>query len=197
MSSYPIFLQIKHFKCLVIGGGRVATTKVKGLLAAGAKPTVIAPEVSENLKMCINENNLEWIPRVYRQGDTSGFQLIIAATNNVDINKAIRIEAQTANLLINDVSGPKDSNFHIPATVRQSLLEVAIGTSGEIPYLSHRMKDYFLQKLNPDIDMLLREMQRCRISIITEAANDDSLKKKLMEEKLHPLVENFLAVFLK
>lgn len=196
MSSYPVFLQVKHFKCLVVGGGAVATRKVEGLLAVGALPVVIAPWITEELKAFVKGNQLEWQPRVFMKGDTSDFQLIIAATNNAEINRAIRVEATFANLMVNDVSDPEGSNFHAPAIVRREPLELAIGTSGTVPYLSRKIRMFLEDKFTPEIGHKITEIQKRRAAIITKAAGDEDLKKQLQKQELDPLVEQFLRHFL-
>jgi precorrin-2 dehydrogenase/sirohydrochlorin ferrochelatase len=193
MNSYPIFLQLKNFRCLVVGGGAVALRKVKGLLNAGALPQIIAPEVNAELLSIIDDNKLVWIKRKFEQNDTQGFQLIIAATNDKETNAAIRLEASVAHLLVNDVSDPEDSNFHVPALVSRPPLMFAIGTSGEVPYLSHKLKEFFEGALHPELGDDIEKLKQCRTSIIERARNDMKLKEQLISSELNPLVDEFLC----
>ncbi len=193
MNSYPVFLQLKDFHCLVVGGGAVALRKVKGLLSAGALPQIIAPEVNAELRLIIDVNKLVWIKRKFEQNDTQGFQLIIAATNDKETNAAIRLEASVAHLLVNDVSDPEDSNFHVPALVSRPPLMFAIGTSGEVPYLSHKLKEFFEGALHPELGDDIERLKQCRTSIIERARNNKKLKEQLIIRELNPLTENFLS----
>jgi len=192
MNSYPVFLQLKDFRCLVVGGGTVALRKVKGLLSAGTLPQIISPEVNAELLLIIDDNKLVWIKRKFETNDTKGFQLIIAATNNKETNAAIRHEASAAHLLVNDVSDPENSNFHVPALVSRPPLMLAIGTSGEVPYLSHKLKLFFEESLQPDLGDDMERIKQCRASIIEQAGNDKKLKEQLISSELNPLVEDFL-----
>jgi siroheme synthase-like protein len=192
MNSYPVFLQLKDFRCLVVGGGVVALRKVKGLLSAGALPKIIAPEVNVELLLVIEKNKLVWIKRKFKTNDTQGFQLIIAATNNKETNAAIRLEASAVHLLVNDVSDPEGSNFHVPALVSRPPLMLAIGTSGEVPYLSHKLKAFFEESLQPELGDDMERIKQCRTSIIQRAGNNTKLKEQLISTELHPLVEDFL-----
>lgn len=192
MNSYPIFLQLKNFRCLVVGGGAVALRKVKGLLNAGALPQIIAPEVNAELLSIIEQNKLVWIERKFETNDTKGFQLIIAATNDKETNAAIRLEAITAHLLVNDVTDPDGSNFHVPALVSRPPLTLAFGTSGEVPYLSRKLKEFFEDALHPELGDGIERLKQCRISIIERAGNDTKLKEQLISSELNPLVEDFL-----
>lgn len=192
MNSYPVFLQLKNFRCLVVGGGTVALRKVKGLLNAGALPQIIAPEVNAELLSIIEQNKLVWIERKFETNDTKGFQLIIAATNDKETNAAIRLEASVAHLLVNDVTDPDGSNFHVPALVSRPPLTLAFGTSGEVPYLSRKLKEFFEDTLHPELGDGIERLKQCRISIIERAGNDTKLKEQLISSELNPLVEDFL-----
>ena len=193
MNSYPVFLQLKNFRCLVVGGGAVALRKVKGLLNTGALPQIIAPEVNAELLSIIEQNKLVWIERKFETNDTKGFQLIIAATNDKETNAAIRLEASVAHLLVNDVTDPDGSNFHVPALVSRPPLTLAFGTSGEVPYLSRKLKEFFEDTLHPELGDGIERLKQCRISIIERAGNDTKLKEQLISSELNPLVNEFLC----
>jgi siroheme synthase-like protein len=193
MNSYPVFLQLKNFRCLVVGGGAVALRKVKGLLSAGALPQIIAPEVNAELHLIIDDNKLVWIKRKFEQNDTQSFQLVIAATNDKEINAAIRLEASVAHLLVNDVTDPEGSNFHVPALVSRPPLMLAIGTSGQLPYLSHKLKIFFEESLQPDLGDAMEGIKQCRTFLLERAGNDKKLKEQLISSELDPLVEDFLS----
>ena len=197
MNSYPIFLHLENFNCLVVGGGNVAMRKVKGLLEAGSRPCIIAPEICADLQAIVEKNQLVWQQRKFEQGDCAPFQLVIAATNNSEVNKLVSDEALKAKLLVNNVSDPEHSNFYVPATIRRSPLEFAIGTSGEVPYLSRKLKQLFETKLAHEISDNIDEMKNCRASIIERANGDELVKRQLLETELEPLVEQFLKEFLK
>jgi precorrin-2 dehydrogenase/sirohydrochlorin ferrochelatase len=192
MNPYPVFLQLKDFHCLVVGGGAVALRKVKGLLNAGALPQIIAPEVNAELLLLIEMNNLIWVRQKFETNDTKGFQIIIAATNDKETNATIRLEASVAHLLVNDVTDPDGSNFHVPALVSRPPLTLAFGTSGEVPYLSRKLKEFFEDTLHPELGDGIERLKQCRISIIERAGNDTKLKEQLISSELNPLVEDFL-----
>jgi precorrin-2 dehydrogenase/sirohydrochlorin ferrochelatase len=197
MNSYPVFLQLKNFRCLVVGGGTVALRKVKGLLNAGALPQIISPKVNTELLSIIEQNKLVWIERKFESDDTQGFQLIIAATNDKETNATIRLEASADHLLVNDVSDPEDSNFHVPALVSRPPLMLAIGTSGEVPYLSHKLKAFFEESLQPDLGDDMEKIKQCRTALLERAGNDKKLKEQLISSELNPLVEDFLCGLMK
>ena len=190
---YPIFLQLKNFRCLVVGGGSVALRKVKGLLRAGALPQIIAPELTAELSSLVDDNKLVWQKRKFAENDTVVFQLVIAATSDKATNALIRQEAIGAGLLVNDVTDTEESNFHVPALVNRSPLMLAIGTSGEVPYLSHKLKVLLEKKLCPDLGDDIERIKQCRDSLIERAGDNIELKKQLIISELNPIVEDFLC----
>jgi len=122
-----------------------------------------------------------------------GFHLVIAATSHKATNALIRQEAIGAGLLVNDVTDPEESNFHVPALVNRSPLMLAIGTSGEVPYLSHKLKVLLEKKLRPDLEDDIERIKQCRDSLIERAGDNIELKKQLIISELNPIVEDFLC----
>src|SRR5277367_5681396 len=101
MDLFPIFLKIAARPCIVIGGGNLAESKIESLQAAHAKVTVIAPEVRARIVDLANGGEIEWLRREYVEGDLSGHFLVIAATNDPAVNRAVYREAADKNILCN------------------------------------------------------------------------------------------------
>jgi siroheme synthase-like protein len=95
---YPIFLKIENKPCLVVGGGKVATRKVRDLVDEGAKVTVVAPMASEELVDLAEKKVISLEIRNFRHGETLEYFLVIAATNDHDLNRFISEEAGTTKL---------------------------------------------------------------------------------------------------
>ena len=94
MVFYPINLNIKDKKCVVIGGGIIATRKIKSLLVAQAQVLVISPQVTSIIQTLIDNQKINYIARDYQAGDIKGCFLVICATNNKAVNKMIAEEAE-------------------------------------------------------------------------------------------------------
>lgn len=115
---YPILIDIKQFSILVVGGGKIATRKVCGLMEAGAKPIVIAPKFSETL-INAKENGLVILrERSFQYGDTNGFQVIFICTDNAAVNRAVLNET-TPRQLVNDTTNQSNSNFFNMALIKE------------------------------------------------------------------------------
>jgi precorrin-2 dehydrogenase / sirohydrochlorin ferrochelatase len=126
--------------CLVVGGGAVGLEKVEGLLACGAKVTLVAPDAVDELAAYAAEESIRWERREYRSSDLDGKFLAIAATSITDLNTAVRDDAEGRAMLVNVVDVPSLCNFILPAIVRTGPLAIAISTSGASPALAKRMK---------------------------------------------------------
>jgi precorrin-2 dehydrogenase / sirohydrochlorin ferrochelatase len=126
--------------CLVVGGGAVGLEKVEGLLACGAKVTLVAPDAVDELAAYAAEGSIRWERREYRSSDLDGKFLAIAATSITDLNTAVRDDAEGRAMLVNVVDVPSLCNFILPAIVRTGPLAIAISTSGASPALAKRMK---------------------------------------------------------
>jgi len=138
---YIACLKLTGRRCLVIGGGEVGVEKVEGLLACDASVTVIAPGVEPVLEEYAREGSLDWERREYAgPADLEGAFLVIAATNDSEVNIAVFRDAERRAMLANVVDVPPLCNFILPAIVRTGPLAIAISTAGASPALAKRMK---------------------------------------------------------
>lgn len=137
---YPIGLNVRQKKCVVIGGGAVAERKVITLLRSGASITVISPRVTSVLQRLGREGEISILSRPYRRGDLCNAFLIIGATDNEKINRQIHEEAAENKVLANIVDNPSLSNFILPAIVERGDLTISILTGGKSPALSRHLR---------------------------------------------------------
>ena len=140
MVFYPINLNIKDKKCVVIGGGIIATRKIKSLLAAQAQVFVISPQVTSIIQTLIDNQKINYIARDYQAGDIKGCFLVICATNNKKVNKMIAEEAESLGLLFNVIDDSTDSNFTVPAVIRRNDLLLTVSTNGKSPAVAKQIK---------------------------------------------------------
>lgn len=140
MVFYPINLNIKDKKCVVIGGGIIATRKIKSLLAAQAQVLVISPQVTSIIQTLIDNQKINYIARDYQAGDIKGCFLVICATNNKKVNKMIAEEAESLGLLFNVIDDSTDSNFTVPAVIRRNDLLLTVSTNGKSPAVAKQIK---------------------------------------------------------
>jgi precorrin-2 dehydrogenase / sirohydrochlorin ferrochelatase len=138
---YIACLKLSGRRCLVVGGGEIGLEKVEGLLACDAAVTVIAPIVEPALADHAREGSIRWEQRPYAgAGDLEGTFLVIAATDDTDVNIDVYDDAERRAMLVNVVDVPPLCNFILPAIVRSGPLAIAISTAGASPALAKRMK---------------------------------------------------------
>jgi precorrin-2 dehydrogenase / sirohydrochlorin ferrochelatase len=138
---YIACLKLTGRRCLVICGGQVGLEKVEGLLACGGDVTLIAPGAVEELREYAHEGSIHWERRPYTgASDLESAFMVIAATDDTDVNIAVFADAERRAMLVNVVDVPPLCNFILPAIVRSGPLAIAISTAGASPALAKRMK---------------------------------------------------------
>ncbi len=108
---YPVYLNLKGKRAVVIGGGEVAERKVESLLETGALISVVSPEVTPRLSALADEKRVELHKRAYRRGDCSGAALVLSATDDADVSTAVWNEARTVGTLVNTADQPSLCDF--------------------------------------------------------------------------------------
>ena len=138
---YIACLKLTGRRCVVVGGGEVGLEKVEGLLACDAEVTLIAPHAEQALREYAGEGSIRWERREYGgPADLEGAFLVIAATDDSEVNIAVFEDAERRAMLVNVVDVPPLCNFILPAIVRTGPLAIAISTAGASPALAKRIK---------------------------------------------------------
>ena len=137
---YIACLKLTGRKCLVVGGGDIGLEKVEGLLACDGDVQVVAPEACEEIRSLAEEGSIEWVKRAYEPADLEGKFMVIAATDDSEVNIGIFHDAEKRAMLANVVDVPPLCNFILPAIVRTGPLAIAISTAGASPALAKRIK---------------------------------------------------------
>ncbi len=137
---YIACLRLTGRRCVVVGAGDVGLEKVEGLLACDGRVTLIAPAAHPDLVALAREGSIIWEQREYEPGDLEGAFMVIAATDDTDVNIRVFDDAERRAMLVNVVDVPPLCNFILPAIVRTGPLAIAISTAGASPALAKRMK---------------------------------------------------------
>jgi len=181
---YPVYLDLKGRKAVVIGGGKVAERKILSLLKAGAAVTVISPEITKRIAKEKLKGTIRHIQRGYRKGDLKNAFLAIAATDSVNINKKI---FEDASCLINVVDSPSLCNFIVPSVMKRGPLTIAISTSGISPALSRSIRKELEKLYGPEFAVYLKLLDKIRkraIKEITDKKNRSQFLKSLASEEI-------------
>jgi precorrin-2 dehydrogenase/sirohydrochlorin ferrochelatase len=151
VKQYPVNLVLDGRRCLVVGGGRVALRKVEGLLACGGRVTVVAPRVDggmRDLPVTIEE-------RPWRPADLDGMWLVIAATDDPAVNRAVYDAGQRAGVWVNGADDPANCSFTLPSVVRRGDLQVTVSTGGRSPALATWLRRRLEGEIGPEYAVLL------------------------------------------
>jgi len=137
---YIACLKLTGRRCLVVGGGEIGLEKVEGLLACDADVTLVSPGAVAQLEALAAEGSIAWEQRAYEPADLEGTFMVIACTDDSEINIRVFDDAEQRAMLVNIVDVPPLCNFILPAIVRTGPLAIAISTAGASPALAKRMK---------------------------------------------------------
>lgn len=172
MQNYPIFVDLNNQACLMVGGGPVALRKIRLMMSAGAKITVVAPEICDDLVSEFGDS-IEHQARQFKDSDIIGYRLITAATNDPMVNRRVSELAQTANIPVNVVDQPELCSFITPSIVDRSPVLIAISTGGDAPVLARMLRTKLEAFIPASYGQLAATMGRYR----------DALKRRLPDER--------------
>ncbi|MFQ5898437.1 MAG: bifunctional precorrin-2 dehydrogenase/sirohydrochlorin ferrochelatase [Candidatus Methylomirabilia bacterium] len=138
---FPVFVEMRERPCLVVGGGRVAERKVKGLLGVGARVTLVSPILTERLASWARDGRLHHVPRAYRAEDLDGHEIAFVAVDGREVNAAVARDGRARGIWVNVADDPARSDFILPSVLRRGKLVVAVGTGGASPALARAIRE--------------------------------------------------------
>ncbi|MFP3940429.1 MAG: bifunctional precorrin-2 dehydrogenase/sirohydrochlorin ferrochelatase [Thermoanaerobaculia bacterium] len=147
---YPVYLDLRDRRCIVVGGDAAAASKVEGLLAAGARVTVIAPGLEPALEARVASGAVHHLARGYRRGDLEGAFLALSVLADPEVNEPFWEEAETRGIPANVMDDVPRCSFIAPSIVRRGDLCVAVSTSGKAPALAVRIREWLERVLGPE-----------------------------------------------
>ncbi len=155
---YPIYLDLRNRDCLVVGGGPIATGKVAGLMEAGACVTVVALEASDAIARWHAEGKITWHCRAFVPEDIAPAFLVIAATDDGQLNAQVYQMANARQRIANAVDDLDNCNFIAPAIARNGAIQAAVSTSGASPALAKQLRDTIQRNLLTDANARLAHL---------------------------------------
>jgi len=212
MDYLPIFLRITGQQVLVVGGGQVALRKVSMLMRAGATIRLVARDVEPALKKMLTGKEHEVLRRAFDTSDMFGVNLVIAATNDEQVNRAVFNEARSRHLPVNVVDNPELCDFIFPSIVDRSPVVVAVSSSGKSPMLARLLRSRLetfipsgygklaelfgeyrvtVQGKIKDMGMRMRFWEKILSSPVTEQAlaGKEDVARQLLEDSLSKVEE--------
>lgn len=184
-SFYPVTLKLQGRCCLVVGGGSVAARKVANLLECGAEVRLVSPDITEELTEEVRRGRIDYLKRVFEQGDLDGVYLVISATDNAELNRKIAGYCEALCIPVNVVDNPELSTFFVPSVVRRGPLCISISTGGNSPLFARRLRETLEQLIGPEygeLAVLFGELRR----LLQKQIMDPVERREIWEKILPP-----------
>ena len=162
MSYFPMYIDMKDLKVLVVGAGDIARHKLEKLLDFTTDISIIALRVEEDTQKLIEKHALSLEQRAYKVGDIEGFDIIIVATDTVDLHKAIYEESRGSRVLVNSVDNAEYCDFIFPSYVQKGDLTVAFSTGGTSPAFAKKIREHFEHIIPDSVGEFLEKMKSLR-----------------------------------
>ena len=179
-NQFPINLNLEGRSCLVVGAGRIGLRKTEQLLAAGARVTVVAPEVVGDfagLPVTLHQ-------RAFELSDLDGQRLVITATGNRELDQLIYDTCEERGIWINSADDPDRCAFTLPAVVRRGDLMVTVSTGGNSPALSSWMRQKLEALVGPEFEKVVNELAQERVLIHADGRSTEDIDWKPIIEKI-------------
>jgi precorrin-2 dehydrogenase/sirohydrochlorin ferrochelatase len=181
---FPMFVNLHAKPCTVIGGGAIAFRKILGLLECDACVRVISPGAIPQVLQLFHEKKIDLVERAYQQDDITGAFLVVAATNDMEVNTQIFHDCAARNILCNVVDKPHLCNFYYAATYTRGNLKIAISTNGVAPALARKITTDLANLYPEEFESYLEYLRRIR----------ETVKEKIPEESTrHAILKNIAA----
>lgn len=187
MAYYPIFLDLRDRLTLIIGGGKVAERKVASLLRCGARVHLAARTLTTTLNNWKEEGSIRYLGKTYQPSFMDGAFLVMAATDDPELNRRVSKDAEARGILMNAVDQPEDCNFIVPSLLRRGGLTIAISTSGRSPALAKKIRKELESTYGEEYESYLALLGKIRSIVLQRgrpAEENKLIFQKIMESSL-------------
>lgn len=165
MRYFPIFIDTKNMRCLIVGAGEVAARKVELLLKSDSQVSVVAPDVCDTVQRIHAEGKIELEQRPFELSDLDNKDLVIVATSDNALNQSIQKEAKQRKMLVNVVDEPELCGFITPAIVDRSPIVIALSSGGVAPVLLRYLRQKLETVIPQNISRLGRFFEKFRETV--------------------------------
>lgn len=164
---YPVFLKVHNLQILIVGGGKVALEKLSFLLKSSpnAKISLVAPSFDAQVIESAQARNLKLIHQKYDQKYLSGMHMVIATTDDTQVNIQVYKDCRTKNILVNVADNPPYCDFYMGGIVTKGNVKIGISTNGKSPTTAKRLRQFFEEVIPDDIDELVKNLNSYRETI--------------------------------
>jgi len=193
MDWYPIFLDLRDSSALLVGAGAVALRKTRQLLDAGCKVAVVAPDCDRGFVKLISSGAISYRAARFEPAMLAGYRLVIATTDDRELNRQVALSAKQSDVLVNVVDDPALCSFIMPAVVDRSPIVIAIGTGGSAPVLARQVKTNLEASLPQGLGELAKFMGEWR-ERVHRRISEPAERRRLWETvSAGPIAEHIFA----
>ena len=192
MPYLTLNIDIQDRTALVVGGGTVALRKVSTLLAAGARVQVVAPALAEGMETLRQSGDISVRNASYGPADLEGVFLVVAASDNREVNAGVARDARERGILVAVANAPRQGTCTFPAILRRGVLEIAVSSGGRCPAFSVRVRDRIAGVIGEEYATALEQLAAEREKLLTEG-NGSTYNAKLVRFQAERLMDE-LAV---
>lgn len=205
MAYFPMFVDMTERECLIVGGGNVAYRKVIVMLDFGAKVTVVAEDICDELRNLTiddisneyksglytanKENRITFIKRRFERKDCDGMEMVIAATDDSALNHEIAEYCKANGIMVNAVDQKADCSFIFPSYIKEKNLVAAFSSGGNSPVLTQYLKGKEQEILTPFLGELNEYMGQIREKVIAQY-DTEAERKRVFKEILCAVIDN-------
>ena len=165
MSYFPLFLKIDTLNILLVGGGNIAFEKLEKLLDFSSAITIVALEPNPKLQQLAQKNHLTLHQRAYLRDECLQYDIVIVATNTIELHQQIFKESRGSKTLVNSVDNTNYCDFIFPSYIKENDLTIAFSTNGASPAFAKKIKEHFKTLLPSDVGAFLAKMKMLRSSM--------------------------------
>ena len=167
MSFYPVFVELEGKSVVVVGGGNVAFRKVTALLECGAAIHLAGRVLTSELREMVDKKEIHFLGNEFHDEFLNGAFMVIAATDDKDLNHHVSTCAREKGVLVNAVDQPPDCDFIVPSIIRRGDLIIAISTSGKSPAMARKIRKGLEAQFGREYEAFLAMMGRLRKEVLS------------------------------
>ena len=183
---YPVFLKVAALNVLIVGGGNVGFEKLTFLLKSspGAKVTMVSKVFNSEVIALANRFKVLLVEDAYNSSYLSGKQIVIATTDNLEVNLQVYNDCKEANILVNLADNPAYCDFYMGGIVTKGHVKIAISTNGKSPTAAKRLRQFFEEILPDNINELVENLNSYRKTIKGDFEDKVSKMNELTKEMI-------------
>ncbi len=165
MSFFPAYFSLDNKKILLVGAGAIALEKLEKLVDFTKDITVISKDISDDFAYFAHTHNIHITAKNYQKGDIDGFDIVIVATNTIEIHKEIFLESRSSRILVNSVDNTTYCDFIFPSYIKNGDLTISVSTGGASPAMARRIRIYIEKLIPSNIGEFLAQLRGFRTTM--------------------------------